>query len=341
MNERALGFALALGSLLLALPACHGSVDHPGASDDGGLPPGADADPAAPDAAPPGSQPDGAPAEPTVRVVAYLPNYSGSYGDWAGRIDFSKMTHLNLAFAKPDGNNHWDMGASDDDVHALVEAAHAHGVKVLPSLGGGGGDQAVIARYRDAGNIPNLVAQLGDFVSRFGFDGVDIDIEDGGQLGANYTRFVDQTTELLRPQGKLVTAAVAQYLQDGMSDDTLHEFDFVNVMIYTTYDDSVNELAWYKDTKGMAPTDLTLGAAFFGTDSTGREYGFNEIMDADGSAWQRDNTTVNGRNVHYTGVDSMKQLADFSKSYGGIMFWELSEDVSGEHSLWKAIQDTM
>src|SRR5262249_56123999 len=90
---------------------------------------------------------------------------SGSYGDWATRIDFNKMTHLNLAFAKPDDNNDWNMGASDGDVAALVGAAHAAGTKVLASLGGGGGDQAVIARYRDAGNIDDLVARLDDFVT--------------------------------------------------------------------------------------------------------------------------------------------------------------------------------
>jgi chitinase len=331
---------LGVGSVAFLLAGACGNGSFSGAAD-GGAPPGsADAAPGTPDGAP-ADEPDAAPPGPTVRVVAYLPNYNGSYGDWAGRIDFSKMTHLNLAFAKPDGGSNWDMGASDGDVRALVDAAHAHGVKVLASLGGGGGDQAVIARYRNAGDIPELVAKLDDFVDAHDLDGVDIDIEDGGQLGANYSMFVDQTVSTLRPKGKLVTAAVAQYLQDGMSDATLHQYDFVNVMIYTNYDDSVNELAWYKDSKNMAPADLTLGAAFFGTDNTGREYAFSEIMNADGNAWQHDSANVNGRTVHYTGVDSMKQLAELSKQYGGIMFWELTEDVDGEHSLWKAIQDTM
>jgi chitinase len=331
-----------VGSVAFLLAGACGNGSFSSTPDGGGDPPGpsADAAPGTPDATP-GAEADAAPPVPSVRVVAYLPNYNGSYGDWAGRIDFSKMTHLNLAFAKPDGNSNWDMGASDGDVRALVDAAHAHGVKVLASLGGGGGDQAVIARYRNAGDIPELVAKLHDFVAAHDFDGVDIDIEDGGQLGANYTMFVDQTVAVLRPEGKLVTAAVAQYLQDGMSDDTLHAYDFVNVMIYTNYDDSVNELAWYKNEKQMAPEDLTLGAAFFGTDNTGREYAYSEIMNADGNAWQGNSANVNGRTVHYTGPESMKQLAEFSKQYGGIMFWELTEDVEGEHSLWKAIQDTL
>jgi len=288
-----------------------------------------------------GNHADSGPTGPSLRVVAYLPNYSGSYGDWATRIDFAKMTHLNLAFATPNADNDWNMGASDDDVRALVEAAHAAGTKVLASLGGGGGDQAVIARYRDAGNIGPLVAKLDDFVATHELDGVDIDIEDPGNLGDNYSMFVDAVVDTLRPQGKLVTAAVAQYLQDSMSDDTLHQFDFLNIMIYTNYDDSVKQLGFYVDTKHVPEPQLTLGAAFFGTDGTGREYAYSEIVRADGNAWAYDETTVDGRTVHYTGVDSMKGLAEYSKGFGGIMFWELSEDTDDEHSLYKAIQETM
>ena len=277
----------------------------------------------------------------TTRVVAYLPNYSGSYGDWAKKIDFKKMTHLNLAFALANGNNGWDMGASDQDVKALVTAAHAAGVKVLASLGGGGGDQTVIARYKNANNIDELVDKLDQFVAAHDFDGADIDIEDPNNLGDNYSTFVNKTVAKLRPEGKLVTAAVAQYLQDGMSDDTLHQYDFVNVMVYTNYDDSVNALDFYSGNKGVPKDKLTLGAGFFGTDSSYAEYAYKDILDADGSAWSKDQATVKGKKVNYTGMESMKKIAEYSKGFGGIMFWELSEDTTDEHSLYKVIQDTM
>jgi chitinase len=289
---------------------------------------------------PPPPPPPPPPAS-NVKVIAYLPNYSGSYADWARKIDFRKMTHMNLAFATPNGNNDWSMGASDGDVKALVDAAHAAGVKVLASLGGGGGDQAVIARYRDANNIDALVAKLDTFVAAHNFDGADMDIEDGGQLGANYSTFVAKTIAKLRPKGKLVTAAVAEYLQGGMSDATLHSFDFINVMIYTNYNDSVNALNFYANQKQVPKNLITLGAGFFGTDSSYTEYSYVDIMRADGNAWSKDQAQVNGRTVTYTGMASMKKLAEYSKGYGGIMFWELSEDVTDAHSLWKVIQDTM
>jgi GH18 family chitinase len=145
----------------------------------------------------------------------------------------------------------------------------------------------------------------------------------------------------LRPEGKLVTAAVAQYLQDSMQDATLHSFDFVNVMIYSSYADSVSAMNYYTQTKGVPPSLVTLGAGFFGTDSGGNEYSYSDILAADPNAWGYDQTQVNGQTVHYTGVASMKKLADYSKGFGGIMFWELSEDASGAHSLYKVIQGEM
>jgi chitinase len=355
---------LALGILSSTLAACGATHDGgatPGGStaNDGGPSGGggdagrgaseasaADGPAAKPDADAGASTHDDASAEtsaptPAARVVAYLPNYSGSYADWAKTIDFSKMTHLNLAFATSDSSNGWSMGASDADVAALVTAAHAAGTRVLASLGGGGGDQTVIAQFQDASNVPTLVANLDAFVAAHAFDGVDVDIEDPNNLGADYTTFVDAVVAQLRPEGKLVTAAVAQYLQDSMQDATLHTFDFVNVMIYSTYADSVSAMTYYAGTKSVPPAQITLGAGFFGGDASGNEYAYSAILAADPGAWAYDQTQVMGNTVTYTGMASMKKLADYSKGFGGIMFWELSQDTTDQHSLYKVIQGEM
>ncbi|HSZ83282.1 MAG TPA: glycosyl hydrolase family 18 protein, partial [Polyangia bacterium] len=282
---------------------------------------------------------DGAAPPPAdgLHVVAYLPNYSGSYTTWAKKLSFDKMTHLNLAFALATSANQWDMGASDASIKAIVDAAHAAGVKVLPSLGGGGGDQSVLARYNDASSVGPLVDNLDAFVAAHDFDGVDIDIESPENLGAKYSTFVAMVVAKLHPEGKLVTAAVAQYLQDSMSDATLHSFDFVNVMIYSSLADTMKQATYYVSTKKVPKNLVVLGAGFFG-DSGDNEYSYAQILEADPTAWSKDTATVDGATVHYEGMATMKQIADLSKGFGGIMVWELSEDTTDAHSLWKVIQ---
>jgi chitinase len=323
------GAAAADGGASGAAGATSGAAGAPsdaGATSDAG---------AAPDAAAP---PDATTPPPSgVRLVGYLPNYNGSYASWAKKIDFTKMTHLNLAFALATSSNGWDMGASDADVKAIVDAAHAAGVKVLASLGGGGGDQTVLARYNDANSVGPLVDNLDTFLTKHNLDGADIDIESPNNLGPKFSTFVDMVIAKLHPEAKLVTAAVAQYLQDSMADATLHAFDFINVMIYSSLSQTMKDATYYATTKKVPKDLIVLGAGFFG-DGGNNEYAYADILKADSTAWSKDTATVGGTTVHYEGMATTKQIADYAKGFGGVMIWELTEDTFDAHSLYKVIQ---
>jgi chitinase len=211
---------------------------------------------------------------------------------------------------------------------------------VLASLGGGGGDQTVLARYNIASSVTPLVDNLDAFLTAHDLDGADIDIESPENLGKNYSTFVDQVVAKLRPKGKLVTAAVAQYLQDSMADATLHAFDFVNIMIYSSLSQTMKDATYYVSTKKVPKNLVVLGAGFFGNGGN-NEYAYADILKADATAWSKDQATVQGTTVHYEGMATMKELADYSKGFGGLMVWELTEDTFDEHSLFKVIQGEM
>jgi chitinase len=284
-------------------------------------------------------------AAPTsdIKVVAYLANYSGSYATWAKKISFNKMTHMNLAFATVNGSNDWDMGASDADVKTLVDTAHAAGVKVLASLGGGGGDGSI---FNNWANLDTMVANLDPFLTRLNLDGADIDIENPGEVGSinstnstNYDKFVEAIVAKLHPEGKLVTAAVAPWV-GGPRVSTLQQFDFVNIMVYTSnLDDYTNGVNFFKV---LPKTKMTLGAGFYGANADdSNEISYAQIMAADSTAYTKNQTQVDGTTYYYTGETAMKAIAAMSKNYGGIMVWDLTEDVTGAHSLWTLVQNAM
>jgi chitinase len=285
----------------------------------------------------------GAPSTSGLKVVAYLANYSGSYSSWAKKINFAKMTHLNLAFATVTGQNDWDMGASDGDVKALVDAAHAAGVKVLASLGGGGGDGSI---FNNWGNLDAMVSNLDPFLTRLNLDGADIDIENPQQTGSinstnqtNYDKFVEAIVAKLHPEGKLVTAAVAPWV-GGPRVSTLEQFDFVNIMVYTAnLDDYTNGVNFFKV---LPKNKMTLGAGFYGANSDdSNEISYSQILAADSNAYSKNSTQVNGTTYYYTGETAMKSIVAMSKNYGGIMVWDLTEDVTGPHSLWAVVQNAL
>jgi hypothetical protein len=280
-----------------------------GASNDGGAGTGAG------DAGTSAGGAGGAIAEVGPRAVMYLPNWAGSFSMWATKIDFAKMTHLLLAFGTvKSGTNDWSVGAPDNDVKTLAAAAHAAHVKVLVSIGGADDDIGIIDRYQTASNIGPLVANLDALLTRLDLDGVDVDLERGSGMrsSGNFAAFAAQLVSTLRPEGKLVTAALAQYIvQDAGSSDPvvkkwLAAYDFINLMIYSTNMNTyTKELAWWTTTEGLPKDKLTWGVQF----------------------------------ASQLTVDMAKQLTAASKAYGGVMVWEYSQ--STELTLWPAIQSSL
>jgi len=244
----------------------------------------------------------------------YLPNWAGSFSTWATKIDFNKMTHLDLAFGTMKGATDWSLGASDADVKAIAAAAHAKNVKVLVSIGGADDDIGIINAYGTASNIDPMVTNLDAFITRLDLDGVDVDLERGKNLKANtnFPMFLSKIIAKLRPQGKVVSCALAQYIIEDTGDDAattaawLNTYDFINLMIYVnnmnTY---TSELNWWTTKRNIAKSKLTWGVDFSGS----------------------------------TNADMVKQLTIASKAYGGVMAWELSQKAAPP--LWKAVQDSL
>lgn len=258
----------------------------------------------------------GPPETPTTKAVMYVDNWSGSFASWATKIDFTKLTHLNLAFATVSGGNNWGTSlGSTSDVKAIVSAAHAKNVKVLASLGGGGGDQSVIAAYQNESNIGPLVDNLDAMVHSMDLDGVDVDLESGGQMksSSNFPAFVKALIAKFHPQGKLVTTALAQYIVQDMGPnqeivDALNSFDFVNDMIYSAnLNDFNNEAHWWTGSPVNLPKEkLVWGVCF------------------DGECGN-------------PSVSVLKQITTASKDYGGIMIWDYTDGVVPS-TMWPAIQ---
>jgi hypothetical protein len=288
--------------------------------------------------------PDG-PPNPHPYLVGYLGVYKNlDWGAVAKTLDFEKMTHLNLAFVNPplcDGpctaKSDLTMAANasltDDALNAIVDAAHAHGTKVLISIGGDGGDRRIMQFY-NAGLSAELTRAIDAYLDAHDIDGVDVDVEQPTQMGVPFTTFVKTLVAVLKPKGKLVTAAVAQYIQAGTQDDVLPFFDIVNVMIYGSYDRSVADMAWWANVKHVPKEKLTLGIGFHNFSTLLANYPNAWAVDTVGGGAYRD-----GAVFTYQGENTVARLTQLGAQYGGAMIWELTQDdPSSPHSLLKVIQ---
>jgi hypothetical protein len=287
------------------------------------------------------------------RLVGYLPDYDGSYATFAQTLNFNKMTHLNLAFGLPPVCNGtctassdmtFSLNQSSSDITTLVNAAHAAGVKVILSIGGGGGDQQIIQFY-NAGLSAQLVASLNSYVTEFNLDGVDLDIEDPDNMGTPYATFTADLISTFHPQNKIVTAAVAEYLQSSMPTSTLLQFDFVNIMNYSDLSDAQTAMAYFSSL-GEPSSKMVLGVPFFGQSADGNtEETYATILAAYPGAGSENEVSGGsldgGLALYYVGDAEMAQETQLGAQYGGIMIWELSQDAAPPNSLLTIIQNNL
>lgn len=287
------------------------------------------------------------PTPSSKRVIGYLPNWYGSYSSWATKVDFSKLTHVNLAFALGDANGNLQL-APNAEIDAFVSAAHAKGVKVYPSLCGGGGDDK-IAPFYEPGKVDDFVNKIISFTTARKLDGIDVDVEAPNRMGAKYDTFIAKLKAKAAPLGLPVTAAVAQWMQSGMSDTTLRSFDFINVMSYdatgtwtgagdhSSYSQAVNDLNYYVG-KGVAKDKIVLGAPMYGycwgnCDGASSKYVlYKDIVAKFPNAPNTDSITSGGATYWYNGKATMARKTTLSLGYGGIMVWELGGDFATSNS---------
>ena len=293
------------------------------------------------------------------KVVAYVPNWV-DLAALAGTIDYGKLTHINIAFENPT-NADGDLSFSTKN-EALIAKARANGVKVLVSIGGGSasGDKVLLARYVDLlseARRAGFASRLSAYVTRHGFDGLDVDIE-GPSINGDYGTFIHELAALLRPKGKLLTAALSKgYGGSKVPDSVFEDFDFVNIMAYdgagywapgspgqhSSLEFARSNVAYWLG-RGLPKSKAVLGVPFygygFGEAFRKRDYSYSSIVAAFPGAENADQV---GNTIWYNGIPTIKAKARYvvEQGLGGVMIWSLDYDVKGERSLLSAIHQAL
>ncbi len=290
------------------------------------------------------------------KVIGYLANWN--FDDAPAKIEWERLTHVNLAFANPDADANFSFEGAD--FTPVVEAAHQHDVKVFVSFAGGyltPDWQANWNNWMQPANLPALIEKIVDFVQMNGFDGVDIDLE-WQHVNDLYSPFILALKPALEAEGLPLTAALpGSYRYPQITAPALAAFDWVNLMVYdltgpwapnspgqhSPYWWAQDCLAYWTG-QGLPGERQTLGVPFYGydfsTSPVDAKY-FGEIVAANTANAQLDQVGQ----LYYNGIPTIvakTQLAQGETS--GVMIWELGQDAFGalsEFSLLRAIDETL
>ena len=301
-------------------------------------------------------------SRPKTRVVVYLPRYRGSLASWANKLDFTKVTHVELSFATIAADGTLDY--ADPSLDSFVVAAHTAGVKVSVVVGGsdtianglGAATEALIA---PAGRAA-FIQKIAGYLDAHGLDGIDIDFEGDKAVNGDYEGFVTSLATELRGKGKITTAALARWFEGKVSTVALQSFDFVNVMVYyqTDPDNSLTPVApdlladdqaaldfWV--TRGLSKDKAVFGVPFYGYlwknagSALPSQLTYAEIAAQYGAESQADVITRGADVVLHNGPKTIAAKAKLSEQYGGLMVWEIGQDTIGAGSLLNVIADAL
>jgi chitinase len=287
------------------------------------------------------------------RFVAYLPYYK--HGDMLSalqQINLAGVTDLDIAFVGPPPCEGVCTAISDNTISAenhtdtetdtIVRYAHAKGIHVMASIGGGGSGPSSIAQFYNAGQSARLITALDTYVRAHHFDGIDVDVESPDSMGAPYADFVHRLAIALHAEGKLITCATAKYIQNSVPDAAMREFDYINLMVYSNLKDAQDMLNFYVNVKHVPAQNLVLGVGFHGEAHNNISADYADILTAYPNAWKVDTvgggTLKDGVVLNYTGEDTMARETKLSNQYGGIMIWQILADAAAPHSLMDIIR---
>ncbi|KAI9332099.1 chitinase [Obelidium mucronatum] len=178
-------------------------------------------------------------------LVAYLPYWDGIRASY---MDFSKVTHVNYAFANIDSTGAVTLPAADTSIITNFAAdCHAGDAKAIVSIGGWG-IQPFSTAFASAAGINTFVSTVSALMTKYNLDGIDIDWEYPGEQGACQNPWSTADTanfltalKALRAAipGKLITAAPPAYPWKDATGQPSKDlsayaqiFDFVNLMAY-------------------------------------------------------------------------------------------------------------
>jgi chitinase len=286
--------------------------------------------------------------ETGFKIVAYLPKYTSTLADHINAFDFSKVTHLNIAFFNPDVNGNFP-ASQGTGLDTIVSKAHLNNVKVLLSLGGGS-NQSQYASLLTAANRAAFITKVVNLVSQYNVDGIDVDLE-GDNIDENYEAFITGLSAQLKPNGKLLTAAVAWWTRDRVTDSCLAAFDFINVMAYdksgdehSPYSYAKQHVEYWKGQRGLTANKIVVGVPFYGLYTLSgnlQSLKFSEITAQYPGSENKDTVRrSDGIVINYNGIPTIQNKTAYAQQEaGGIMFWQVLQDASGSLSLLNAIHN--
>ncbi len=281
------------------------------------------------------------------KIIGYFASWTDDGEE--DKIEYNRYTHLIFSFAVPDTTGHLKPLEYPKKLEKIIRNAHENNVKVLIAVGGWNdreNGEILGLRFNTFAQKPesrqNLVHDILELVKKFNLDGVDIDWEYPTKDSEKFALVMKTLHLELKKENKLLTAAVSANALNGkgIKTEVFEYVDFLNLMAYdggagaehSPFSYAEKSLDYWLQERGLPKEKTVLGLPFYARPSW-KPY---KTLLAEGADPKNDFFKENYFNAIET-IRRKTQLA--TQRAGGIMIWEISQDVHDKHSLLRAAYD--
>lgn len=164
---------------------------------------------------------------------------------------------------------------------------------------------------------------------------------------------------MLHSKNKLITAAVAVYYKEKMTDKVLNAYDYVNIMAYdrtgpwrpdrpgphSTLTHAADDIRYFSLDRKINKEKMTLGLPFygygFGQNNKVISMSYKKAVQTHGDIAYVDEYLLPENVIFYhNSIATIKEKTKLAKqATNGVMIWHVLNDVKGKKSLLKAIHE--
>lgn len=294
-------------------------------------------------------------SERQFKVVGY---YSGGlFDEPVEKLQTDKLTHIIYAFLIPQADGTLVPLEKPDQLRALTTQAHRDGAQVFIALGGWSylGEPLVSVFETVAASDEtraNLVKNVCAFIDEYQLDGLELDWEHPNKDSiGNYDKLVVELKAALDKDGKSLTAALngawsttaGPEVSQLMTDTSLNCFDFINVMAYDMNNEEHSPL-WFADTsinywlaRGISAEKIVLGVPLYARPSWKQ---YRHLAEENPEYAYVDYVASAPLASYYNGLNTLREKTYIAlKKAGGVMLFDVNEDLSDERSVVSMIDD--
>jgi GH18 family chitinase len=307
----------------------------------------------------------------TYHVIGFYPSYKHEVLP-ISEIEWDRITRVVYAFAYPNADGTLNVDALTQ-TEELVSTAHAHGVEVYFSVGGGADSDNFPVLAADKKKRNTFIKEVRHYVFAHCFDGVDIDWEHWS--GASSNKVIDKESsalvfvlkelqEDLAPHDKKISIDLYGSDWGGKHyyDEAAVYADYLQVMAYdfsgswsdpgphSSYEDAIGSgsgqwttgMAYWINYRGWPKEKVVLGVPFYGRDfdQNGKGIAYRDIVSQFPEAPGFDQM----ENIYFNGLETIQRKTNWviDNQISGIMIWELAQDIPVDSiSLLQAIHEVI